>query len=117
MIKERNIAVSIILSIVTCGIYYFYWIAALSNESSIYLGEEPSGGLEVLFTLLTCNIYGIYWGYKMGQKLYDVQARTSNTPSDDSMLYLLLNLFQFPIVSLAIMQSKLNAVASRNPQF
>lgn len=117
MFKERNIAVAIILTIITCGIYGLFWMASLSNETSEYLGQEPSGGTEVLFAIITCGIYGIYWNYKMGKKLYDVQARTSSTPSDDSTLYLLLSIFGFSIVSLAIMQSKLNNLESGKSQF
>ncbi|ADL53563.1 DUF4234 domain-containing protein [Clostridium cellulovorans] len=117
MFKERNIAVAIILTIITFGIYGLYWMAALSNESSRYLSKESSGGLEVLFTLITCGIYGIYWNYKMGKKLYGVQAKTSTSPSDDSILYLLLSIFGLSIISLAIMQSKVNDLGSSNSQF
>ena len=30
--KERNIAVSIILTIITCGIYGLYWCAVINDE-------------------------------------------------------------------------------------
>lgn len=32
MIQQRNIAVCIILSIVTCGIYGIYWFIVLSKQ-------------------------------------------------------------------------------------
>ena len=32
MIQQRNIAVCIILSIVTCGIYGLYWLAGLPDQ-------------------------------------------------------------------------------------
>ena len=31
--KERNIAVAIILSIITCGIYGIYWFIMITNEA------------------------------------------------------------------------------------
>lgn len=34
MIQQRNIAVCIILSIVTCGIYGIYWFIVLSNDTN-----------------------------------------------------------------------------------
>ena len=66
--KQRNIAVSIILTIVTCGIYGLVWMAMLNDELSAVSGRPnaTSGGMVVLFSIITCGIYGIYWAYKMG---------------------------------------------------
>lgn len=38
-IKKRNIAVAIILSIVTCGIYGIYWFICLVNELNTASGR------------------------------------------------------------------------------
>ena len=32
MIERRNIAVCIVLTLVTCGIYGIYWIVCLTND-------------------------------------------------------------------------------------
>ena len=34
MIQQRNIAVCIILSIVTCGIYGIYWLICLNDDAT-----------------------------------------------------------------------------------
>lgn len=48
MIRERNIVLSIILSIVTCGIYGIVWFIQLTDEV-VYASEgkeySTSGGL------------------------------------------------------------------------
>lgn len=69
--RERGIAVSIILTIVTCGIYGIYWFICITNETE-QVSEDTtlsSGGVAFLLTIITCGIYGIYWAYKMGKLL------------------------------------------------
>lgn len=61
MIQKRNIAVCIILSIVTCGIYGIYWFICLNNDTNTASNTfGTSGGVAFLLTLVTCGIYGIY---------------------------------------------------------
>ena len=71
MIERRNIAVCIVLTLVTCGIYGIYWIVCLTNDVNTVSGDVngTSGGMVVLLTIVTCGIYGIYWAYKQGEKL------------------------------------------------
>ena len=70
--KNRNIVVGIILSIVTCGIYGLIWMSQMQNDMNIVAndGDTTSGGTVVLLSILTCNIYGIIWVYKTAQRLY-----------------------------------------------
>ena len=83
MIK-RNIALCIVLSIVTCGIYGIYWMIVLANETNVASGhaqDGTSGGIVFLLTLVTCGIYGIYWAYKQGEKINEAKAMR-NMPTD-----------------------------------
>lgn len=111
MIQQRNIAVCIILSIVTCGIYGLYWLACLTNDTNAAAGTDgTSGGMTVLLTIVTCNIYSLYWGYKQGEKI-DIAKQKHGMPSSNSnVLYLLLCLF-VPVVAWALMQNELNNFA------
>lgn len=65
-INKRNLAVSIILTIVTCGIYGIYWFIVMTDDTKNVSGDinGASGGVAFLLTLVTCNIYGYYWAYK-----------------------------------------------------
>lgn len=114
MIQQRNIAVCIILSFITCGIYGFYWLACLTNDANTVSGTNgTSGGMTVLLTIVTCNIYGLYWGYKQGEKI-DLAKQKRGIPSSNSnVLYLLLCLF-IPIVAWVLMQNELNNLAGAN---
>lgn len=115
MIQQRNIALAILFSILTCGIYSIYWFIVLSDDVGKANGNPKiSGGIAFLLNLVTCGIYGIYWSYKLGKELYEANQKHGIAGNDNSVLYLILALFGFQIVNWAIMQSELNTIATRN---
>ena len=113
-IQKRSIAVSIILSIVTCGIYSIYWLYTIVTDLNMASGEteDTSGGIVILLDIVTCSIYLMYWFYKAGGKVNKIHY-LDNRPQDNSLgiLYLLLSLFGFSIISYALIQNELNKVA------
>ena len=112
MIQQRNIAVCIILSIVTCGIYGLYWYICLNNDTNTASNTfGTSGGVVVLLTIITCNIYGIYWAYKQGEKIDTAKANRGLPAGNSGVLYLILTLFGLSIVAWALMQNELNQMA------
>ncbi len=112
---QRNIAVSIILTIVTCGIYGIVWFVMLNDEirnaSKDY--GMPSGGVAFLLTIVTCGIYGIYWAYKMGKAITIAKQEAGLPANDNSVLYLILQIFGFAIVNYALMQNEMNNIAQK----
>lgn len=100
--KKRNVALAIIFSIITLGIYAVYWFVCLTNDSNRLAPDEAtaSGGLALLFNVITFGIYGIYWYYKLGKKVGASESA-----------YLLLGLFGFGIIAYALAQSKINSAA------
>ena len=115
VLEYRDIAIAIILSIVTCGIYGIFWIISLTNDAN-KVADRPtdtSGGMVILLTIITCGIYGIYWNYKMGQKIYEAGQRYNKSIIDNSVLYLVLSLFGLAIVNYALMQSDLNKFSNK----
>lgn len=112
MITQRNIALCIILSIITCGIYGLYWLVCLSDDTNTVAGEEGTSGVMVLvLTLVTCGIYGWYWAYMQGQKI-DAAKNAKGFPSSNSgILYLILFFVSGGIIAYAIMQNELNKLA------
>lgn len=111
--KTRNIAVAILLSIVTCGIYEIYWFVCLTDDANL-LSErqgETSGGVAFLLSLVTCGIYSFFWAYKMGEKLNAAKTlRGMPEDSNASILYLLLCIFGLSIVAWALMQNEINSM-------
>lgn len=115
-IQQRNIALCIIFSIITCGFYGLYWLACLADDTNKASGRQndTSGGMVVLFSLLTCNIYHIYWCYKAGEKIDEARVIRGLNRKDSGILYLLLTLFGLSIVSWALLQNELNEMAIEN---
>ncbi len=105
-IEERSIVVCILLSLVTCGIYSYYWVYKLNEEINQLSGEQgTSGGMVILFDIITCGIYSWYWMYRMGERV-DIMKRDPNGSSN--IIYLVLGIFDLGIVSLCLMQDSIN---------
>ena len=114
MVQNRNIAMNIVLSLVTCGIYGLYWFITLTDDTNTVSGETngTSGITALLLTIVTCGIYGWYWAYKQGEKMDRACATRGIAASNSSVLYLLLFIFGLGIIAYAIMQDKLNQMST-----
>lgn len=107
-VMPRSIPVAIILSIVTCGIYFLYWMYMINNEVNELAQDPmaPGGGIVILLSIVTCGIYSWYWYYKMGEKCdYITQSNSSS-----NLIFLILGIFGLGIVSVALMQDSVNRV-------
>ncbi len=110
---RRNIAVAIILSLVTCGIYMYYWIYKMAEDIN-YVKNDPnatSPGLVVVFSILTCGIYFLFWIYKAGEVVDAVRVQQGMQPGSKAILYLILSLLGFSIVAMGLLQNDLNEMA------
>lgn len=112
MVKERNIVVCILLTIITCGIYGIYWFIVMTDEASRINDSNMSGGMALLLTLVTCGLYSFYWYYRMGKELYSAGEKRGVTISDNSVIYLLLGIFGLGIVNYCMIQNDINKFAN-----
>lgn len=114
MREEKNIVLNIILSIITCGIYGIVWFIQMTDEAKEYSEDVnmQSGAMAFLLTLVTCGIYGIYWAYQMGKMISAAQEKNNIPTTDNSVLYLVLQLFGLSIVNYCLMQNELNKVTA-----
>lgn len=111
-IQKRSVALAVVLSLITCGIYGIFWFVSMTDESNILSDEKTaSGGMAILYSLITCGIYGVYWNYKMGQKMANAGKKYNKPISDNSVLYLVLCLLGFGIVNYCLIQNDLNSFA------
>ena len=73
MIKERSLATTILLSIVTCGIYAIYfWYTYGEDMNKLCAGDGEDTAnyiIVILLGMVTFGIYTFYWQYKMGNRL------------------------------------------------
>lgn len=120
-IGTRNIALCVLFSIITCGIYGLYWMYKINQEVNTISNhkEDTSGGLVVLFSLITCGIYNIYWGYKIGSKLKEYYLNNdSMLGSELPVLFLILFALNYaacgalPMIAYSLMQDKINKIVT-----
>lgn len=109
MIK-KNVAICVILTIITCGLYSLYWVATLQDSITIITedNDSPKGSTVVLLSIITCGIYGLYWSYMSGKRIDNKRIEKGYSSSELGILYLLLSLFGLSIVTLALMQNEIN---------
>lgn len=111
MMQKRNLAIAVILSFVTCGIYSIYWFVVLTNDANTLAQpqQETSGGMAFILTIITCGIYGLYWAYRMGENLDMAASRRGMMTQSRAVLYLILQIV-FPLVGMVLMQSTINDI-------
>ena len=110
--KKRNVALCVIFTIITCGIYGLYWMAQINNCVN-ELADPPkktSGGVAVLLTIVTLGIYGFYWVYKMGGLLDAALAKRRMPTQNRSVIYLILQVIGLGFVGWILMQSTINSM-------
>ena len=112
MIQKREIVTCILLSLITCGIYGIVWYINLTDDVA-YLSEDHdfSGAKAFLFTLITCGIYSFFWAYKLGKDIQIAQEKHSLPATDNSTLYVILNLVGSSIVTYCLAQNEVNNMA------
>lgn len=107
--SERNVALCVILTLITCGFYGIYWFIVMTNEVGTLSGDDSFSGVKyLLLGIITCGIWFIVWHYQIGKKIAEAQAIRGMRETDNSVLYVVLGLFGFSIVTYALVQSDLN---------
>lgn len=107
---QINIAMAIILTIVTCGIYGIFWQYKQIEALNAFKGdEEYSFAAWFFLTIITCGIFGIYYEYKMANGINEIKhARGGHVDSNLPLICMLLSIFGLVIVSFAIQQGEIN---------
>lgn len=114
MVQQRSIALYIVLSIVTCGIFGLVWFVMITNDLRALSGDQTStsGGVALLLTIVTCGIYGLYWAYKCGETLDNIKTSRGIPASNGGVLYLILYLFA-GIITYALVQNEINKLVQQ----
>ena len=109
---RSNIAVDIILSLVTLGIYNLFWQARQMRVVNAFLGEKRFSFWSWFFlSLVTCGLYHVYHEYVMGQTITQIQVKRGRESNPNlSMISLLLSVMGLMIVTDAIQQHEINAL-------
>ena len=81
-IKRRDGGVLLVLSVLTCGLYLFYWYHEIYRELEELSGETPTGNsywIDLLLHFVTCSLFGIFVDYKISQQIHALIAEVRDT--------------------------------------
>jgi hypothetical protein len=82
----------LVLTMLTCGIYYLYWVYATSSELKEALGdEEIKPGIDLLLTIVTCYLWAIYLEHRNAQRVHAALLSRDPYAKDQSEIILILN--------------------------
>ncbi len=111
MVRTRSVALCIIFSFITCGLYTIYWYVCLANDvNTVSETPDTSGGGVLLLTIITCGIYGLYWAYRCGEKIDTAKRNRGMASGNGGILYLLLYIVG-GIIAYALIQHEINQLA------
>ena len=103
-----DMAVCILLLLLTCGVYWYIWIYRTTKFLNSVSNEERQEPVTQLLLCMFVPFYSIYWVYKNAQRV-DAAAKVHGVASDIKTLCLVLAIF-VPIVAPMIMQDKINNI-------
>lgn len=108
-----DIAVGLILSVVTCGLYNIYWNYRQFQAVNMLLGREEFQFVPwLLLSIVTCGLFHIYYEYKMGAELQAwLAARGRFVNPHLAAIGLALSCFGLTIVADAVYQHEINKLA------
>ncbi|MBQ9384762.1 MAG: DUF4234 domain-containing protein [Ruminiclostridium sp.] len=112
MFTKRSIPVFILLSIVTCGIYLLVWYWQTMSE--LYrAGGKSLGNLEpvVQFILLFFYVGGVFFALNADDNLNAVREQRGLPRQDNKVLYLVLEILGFGLITCALVQNEMNKLA------
>ena len=71
--EDRSLVMYILLSIVTCGIYSYYFLYSIAQDANVVCADDgkKTSGLAafILLSIVTCGIYAWIWYYNLGNRL------------------------------------------------
>jgi hypothetical protein len=113
--------ITIILSIITLGIYGLYFIYKLAKDMNTICegdGKKTRGLLFVIFIgLITFGIYNLFWLYALGDRMQDNGARYGLTIKESGTAILLWDILGSfiiigPFIALHIIIKNINALGA-----
>lgn len=108
-IIKKNILTSIVISILTMGLYAIYW-EYLTVKNIRAMKKDDAYLIEEYLCVMFVPFYSIYWWYTRGRYATAELTARGYAVTGNETVYLVLAIFGLNIVSLAILQKNLNAL-------
>ena len=92
--EKRDPIMALVLAIVTCGLYMFYWVYKSSEELNAGLGRQDfNPAMEVGLSFLTCGLWMIWWDWRAANAIYEMEQMWGQKPKMEPALLFLTGLF------------------------
>ena len=107
-----SVALYLVLTILTCGIFNLYWNYRQMEACNDLLGrEEFNWGMWLLLSIITCGIYHLFYQYKMGEAINEIQ-RDFQVPIAEGLpaLSVVAAIIGFGVVADCIHQVEINKI-------
>ena len=91
-IRRKEFVMYLVLSIITCGIYHYYWVYTTTQDINTLAGneEQPTDPtMAIVLSIVTCGLYYIYWLYNEGDKIHRMGQRRGIMITDTGTTYLM----------------------------
>lgn len=89
---KRDTVTVVLLSIVTCGIYFYYWMYVTSRDINRAMGQERMDLTLLLILSILCAPVMFYWFYQMDKCLLEIGRQERVQYEEHFILWLLLSL-------------------------
>ena len=103
MIQRREFWMVLLLSIVTCGIYFYFYLYQMTKDLNAMAGEDGKTidpTLAVVLSIVTCNIYTLWWYYQMGNRMQQMGTANRIPVEENGTTYLMWVLIGYVICGL-----------------
>ncbi len=92
MIQRREFWVILLLTIVTCGIYYYIYLYQVTKDLNTMAGNDDKftdPAMVVVLSIVTCGIYSWWWYYQMGNRMQNMGMANNVRVEENGTTYLL----------------------------
>lgn len=103
MIQRRDFWMVLLLTIITCGIYGFYYIYQITKDLNTMAGNDGKTidpAIAVVLSIVTCGIYEVWWYYQMGNRIQQMGMANNIPVEENGTTYLLWVLLGYVVCGL-----------------
>ena len=114
---ERNPALVLLLTLVTCTVYGYYWLYITSDELRRETGrEDVSPIVDLLLAIVTAGLWGLYATWRNAKIVHEELESRGETHTDSTAAVLVFNLSTFVwgagwLVSMVLLQLDYNRLS------
>lgn len=108
--QKRNVGLMVIISILTCGIGFWYWFYKIASDVYTLTNSSDSAVLDLIISICTCGLALFYFVYKYDSMIAAYQMSHDMPVSNNGLICIVLGLFGLFIISFAIIDNEVGKI-------